>query len=88
MMERGKRGYACPEQGVDEAIVEIKSRLVDCASTLRQHPRPGDGKAVGPEAELPHEGNVFLVAAVMIAGPVPAFSLSYCSRPSAKHVPD
>ena len=45
---------ACQEQFINERVVKIKPRLIDCATSGGQYPRPGDGKTVGLEAQLFH----------------------------------
>lgn len=88
MVERGKRGYAGPEQPVGEAVVEIKPRTVDRTLPPRHHPGPRDGESVGPDAEILHERNIFIIAVVMVACSVAALSPVHRSRFPAEHVPD
>ena len=63
------------EEFIDEAVVEVEALGVECAGALRIDARPGDGEAVGLEAEGLHELHVFFVAVVVIVGDVAGVSL-------------
>jgi hypothetical protein len=74
VVEGGGRRDAGAEQLVDEPVVERQPRLVHRSELprgdLRGDPRPGDGEAVGPDAELPHDRDVLAVAVVVVVGDV------------------
>ena len=68
--ERGVGDDAGVEEGVHEAAVEVEALRVHGAAALGQDPRPGDGEAIGLEAELLHEGDVVAPAVIVVAGHV------------------
>ena len=70
VVERRRGRDAGLEQGVHEAVVERKPGLVHGPHAVRQHARPGDAEAVGPEPELGHEADVVRPPAVVVAGDV------------------
>jgi len=51
-------------------------------------PRPGDRKAVAFETKLRHQGYIFRVAVVLIAGDIPVFPGVYRARFAGKRIPD
>ncbi len=63
------------EELVDEAVVEVEALGVGRAGALREDARPGDGEAVGLEAEGLHELDVFFVAVVVVVGDVAGVSV-------------
>ncbi len=76
------------QQAVDQAIVEIEPGVVDLTPAVRQNPRPGDGEAVGGEAQLPHQRDVFPPAVVVIAGDIPAVGVEDLPGCVAEPIPD
>ena len=58
------------QQLVAEILVKSDARLVDLANTLGQHPGPADGKPVGLQAHLLHQGHILSPAVVKINGDV------------------
>ena len=76
------------EQFVDEAVVEVEALGVGCAGALRIDARPGDGEAVGLEAEGLHESDVFFVAMVVIVGDVAGVSVVGLAGGVGEGVPD
>ena len=59
-------------QRVDQAVVEIESRLVDRGMALRKDPGPGHREPVGVASQVPHQRHVLLIAVVVVAGNVAA----------------
>ena len=76
------------EEFVDEAVVEVEALGVGCAGALRIDARPGDGEAVGLEAEGLHELHVFFVAVVVIVGDVAGVSVVGLAGDVGEGVPD
>ncbi len=70
MIQAKPRFDAGCENGIDEPVVKCESWLIRRTATLRQNPRPGDGKTVGLNAELLHQGNIFGITVVVIASNV------------------
>ena len=58
------------EQGVDEALVEVETGLVDGAGPRGQDARPADAEAIGARPQLGHQPDVLRVAVVVVAGDV------------------
>ena len=56
------------EQPVDELVIVIERLVVDAASAIGQHAWPGDGEAIGVDAELTDDVDVFLPAVVTVVG--------------------
>ena len=68
VVERGHRVDPGGQQLVDEPVVEVQARGVDGSATVGLDPRPGDGEAVVPGAELLHQPDVLDVAVVVTRG--------------------
>src|SRR5205085_2042095 len=88
VVEGGDGGDAGGEQRVHQPPVEVEAALVDGAGAARQHARPGDGEAVGGEAEVPHQRDVRLHAAVVVAGDVAGVAVAHGVRRVGEAVPD
>ncbi len=67
MEERRERLDSLFEERVDEPVVEVEARVVDAATSVREHARPGDREPERVEAELAHELHVVAVAVVEVA---------------------
>src|SRR6516165_4524973 len=76
------------KQGIDESVVERKSRLVGCTASARQHARPGDGEAVGVDAEIAHQRNVFAIATIVITGDLAGVAVLHLAGHATIAVPD
>src|SRR5580698_10658015 len=59
---------ACAEERVEHAVVEVEALGVGGAGALREDSGPRYGKAVGLEAEVLHELDVFFVAMEVVVG--------------------
>src|SRR4030095_11255632 len=70
VVERGERCDPRRDQFVHQAVVEVQALEVWLTCPVREDPRPGDGEAVRGRAEVLHQGDVFLVAMVMVVGDV------------------
>ena len=66
MEKRGIWGDVLFEERIHKAVIEVQARLVHGAHALGNNPRPGDGKAVGVQAQPRHEVHVFLIAVVVV----------------------
>jgi hypothetical protein len=66
--EGGHGGDPGVEEGVDEPVVEVESGLVGGAGPGGLDAGPADREAVDVDAEVPHQGDVLGVAAVVVAG--------------------
>jgi hypothetical protein len=56
------------QQGVHQAAVEVQALWVGLAGALGEDPWPGDREPVGRRAEVPQQGDVLLVAVVVVVG--------------------
>ena len=66
-MEHGHDGLNAVFQAlINQVIVKGDSLRVDCPSTCWQNTGPRDGEAVRFEAHFSHQGDVFLVAVVVV----------------------
>lgn len=70
MVECGERLYAGGIQLVHQSAIKVQTFLVWPAHTFRKDSRPGDGEAVSIGAKALHQGDVFLIAVVVIIGDV------------------
>ena len=86
--QRGVGDDARVEQGVHQAAVEVEALRVHGAASLGQDPRPGDGEAIGLEAELLHEGDVVAPEVIVIAGHVADGAVPDPAGRPAEPVPD
>ncbi len=74
-MEQGDVGRdVAGQQQVNQAAVVIQAFLVDLSAPGGEHAAPGDGEAIGVQAELGHQGQVALGVAVGIAGHIGIFA--------------
>ena len=55
---------------------------------FRKHPRPGDGEAIGLDAEILDQADVFLVAMIMFVGAVAIAAVADLARRVGERVPD
>ena len=73
---------------IDQPVVEIEPLGIRRTAAFRKHPRPGDRKPVGLDAEIPDQADVFLVAMVMIVGAVGVAAILDLARRMRESVPD
>ena len=76
------------EQCIDEAVVEVETRLVDASPALRQHPRPCRGHAIALDAQALHKRNVLWITAIVLAGQVPVVPTADVAGCVGEAVPD
>ena len=75
---------AVSQAGVDHVVVVGDARGVDLAVTVGDDARPGDREAELVEARLGHEGDVLLVAVIVVGGHLPVG----VARDDRRHVLD
>ncbi|MOA14683.1 hypothetical protein D3C78_1348020 [compost metagenome] len=56
------------QQFINQLAVEVQPGSVDLASAIGQHPRPGNGKAIGLQPQLGKQFHVLAKAMIVIAG--------------------
>ena len=88
VVERGHREDARLAQCVDEAAVEIETFLIHAARAVGEDAAPGNTEAVSLQAEAFHDGNVFGIAVVVIAGHVAGVAIGHAAGRVAEAVPD
>ncbi len=88
MVERRKGLDLLCEQRVDQPIVEGEPLLVDRAAPVGDHPRPGDGEAIGVDPQRADQPHVVLEAVIVVAGDVPGVAVHDPPRDPRERVPD
>ncbi len=88
VVEVGQGGNACRQQLVDQPVIEIETFLVDRAPALRKNARPGNTESKGLQAQLFHQGHVFPIAVILVAGYVAGVAVLDMSRLTAEAIPD
>lgn len=76
------------EEFVDEPAVEVQAAFDGGAAAGGLHPGPGDGEAVGRQAEPLHQHHVVAVAVVVVGGDVSGVPAEDLARGVAEGVPD
>ena len=79
---------AVGQQFVDQAVVEVEAFGIGRAGAIGKYPRPCDRKPVVPDAEIPDQPDVFLVAMVVVVGAVAGRLVLDLARRVRKSVPD
>ena len=87
VVEREPGVDAVAEQLVDQPVVEGQASGVDLSAAWPDA-GPGDGEAVGREAELGHQRHVFGHAVVVVAGDVAVVAVRDRPRDARERVPD
>lgn len=87
MIERREGLDVASLQTIDEAIVEIEALFVDRAGALRNDARPGDGEAVGFDAEAFDQVEVFIEPVIVIAGDIAVVTLIDPARHVGEGIP-
>jgi hypothetical protein len=88
MKEGHKRTDVVLEELINEAIVELETFFVHRAVRPADDTGPGNGKPVGLQFYFFHEGDILLIAMVVIAGDPAGRTIRYLSRHIAKIIPD
>ena len=76
------------EQAFGQPPVEVEARRVGRPAARRLHPRPGDREAVALEAQLGHQIQVGLPAAVVVARRLARVAVGHRARRRAEAIPD
>ncbi len=76
------------QQAVNQPAVELQPGLIDPAAAVGQDARPGDGEAVGAQAERLHQFDVLRPAVVVVAGDVAGVPLENVARRVGEAIPD
>ena len=88
-MKEADKGFDLMLQAfIHQAGVEIQSFLVDLAPAFRQDTRPGGGKAVGGDAKIRNQRDVFLIPVVVIDGHIPGLPALDLSGGVDEPIPD
>src|SRR5689334_21208469 len=61
--------------------------MVDLAAATRQHPWPRHRKTIGVEAEATHQGNIFGIAMIVIAGDITGIAVTHAAFSETEPVP-
>src|SRR5260221_7710424 len=88
MVQRRKGCNASFKQGVNETIIIIQPLLIDGSTSLRNYPWPRKREAIGVDAELAHQRDVFLPTVIMITCHIPVVVPPGFSRGMRKGIPD
>ena len=87
VQRRHGRDTAC-EQGIDQAVVEVKASQVDAPAPSRKYSWPRNGKPVRAEAQALHQVDIRLPPVVVVAGDGARAAIGDPARCSAERVPD
>ena len=87
MVEGGRGRDAVPGELVEQRAVIVQAPLVDRAPAAGLDPRPGDGEAVGAQAEGGEQGHVLAVAMIGVAGDVAGVAAADLAWRMAEGVP-
>jgi hypothetical protein len=88
MKQRGKRGYACGEQLVHQAVVKVESPGIRFSVAFGKNPRPGNGKTVSLDAQVSHQCDIFSVTVIVVTGDVAGLRALDLVWGVSKGVPD
>ena len=88
MIQRRIGFDAVAQQLVNQAIVEIEAFGVGRPIAFGKNPRPCDRKAIGLDAELFYQADVFLVAVIVIVGAIGRAVIGDPARRVGEGVPD
>ena len=79
---------AVGQQAVKEPVVKVDPPLVDGALSVGQEAGPGDGHAVGRNAQALEDGHILLITVVLVAGHLAGVAGIHLARPLGKIVPN
>src|SRR5690606_32340851 len=88
MIESGEGLQAALQHAVEQAVVEVETRLVHRTSALGDKPRPSEGEAVGVEAAVADQIEVLGPAVVVIAGDGTGVRVLHVAGGGGEAVPD
>ena len=87
VVEGGRGRDAVPGELVEQRAVVVQAPLVDGAPAAGLDPRPGDGEAVGAQAEGGEQRHVLAVAVIGVAGDVAGVAAADLAWRVAEGVP-
>ena len=76
------------QKSVNDVVVIGKAFLIHLSCPFGQDSRPAEGKTIGFDAEFLHNGNVFFVTVIGIAGNVSGMAFIDSSRFMRENIPD
>src|SRR5690606_18122454 len=88
VIESGEGFQAALQHAVEQAVVEVETRLVHRTGALGDESRPGKGEAVGVEAAVADEIEVRGPAVVVIAGDGAGVGVFHVAGGGGEAVPD
>src|SRR5690606_33627804 len=88
VVEGGDGGDVPGPQPVHQPPVEVEPGLVEPVAAAGQHTRPGDGEAVGADAQLGEDVQVLFQAVVVVAGQVAGVAVGHQAGGVGEGVPD
>ena len=88
VVERGPGLQAAFQHAVDQALVEVQAFRIRPAARLAEDARPGNREAVGIQAEIARDVQVFRPAVVVVAGHRPVRAVADLARRGGEAVPD
>ena len=88
MVDREHRLDGPLAQPIHKPPVVVETFLIGGAAAVGLYPRPGDGEAVGLQAEARHEIQALFEAVVLVAGDVPGVAVQDVARRVGEGVPD
>ena len=88
VVERDPRADALGEQRLDQPHVEVQALLVERPAAVGLQARPGEREAVPADPEVGHQGDVLLVAVVVVVGDVARVAVLHLAGGVRERVPD
>src|SRR4051794_12359988 len=75
------------QQLLDQLVIKAKPGFIYLASPRRQNPRPTDRKAISPQTQFCHQGDVFAKPVIMVSRDIAVASSKGFARKLGKEVP-
>jgi hypothetical protein len=88
VVQRRQRLDAAREQAVDQPFIEVQPGFVCRPSPRRLYARPGDREAIGADAKVSEQREVFIEAVVVVAGDLGRLAARDAARCRAEAIPD
>ena len=80
--------YSGRQQAVNKLVIKRQPLLVDMAGPVGKDSGPGYAEAIGLEAHLFHQLDVFAPAMIVVTGDIAGLAGKDCPILAAEHVPD
>jgi hypothetical protein len=87
MVERNERDNVCIQQTIYKLVIEIKPFLINLAASGRKDARPRNGKAIGFQADLLHQADIFFPKTIVIVCNITGVVVPDLSRCMGKAIP-